>query len=161
MEKTTKVLYYEGIEGLKQVSWNITHADRRLLRVFEMEHLSDFLPKDFSESVRRKLVENKIFTRDLTNKKSFPSFTDVTEMIEKYNEYRYVDPKNLKIEFETLIYNNVYCTYTYKEDKIFIVEIYNNHLANMQKSLFDFIWNESTPMKYLDNHGGAEAINVL
>ncbi len=153
-QKGSKVIYYEGIECLKQVNWNITHADK-LLRVFEMEHLSDFLSKDFSENIRKKLVENKIMTHDLTNKKSFPAFTDVTEMIEKYSQCRYIDPQKLKIEFETLIYNNVYCTYTYKEDKIFIVEIYNDHLANMQKSIYDFVWSESTPIKYLDNHGSA------
>lgn len=153
-QQGSKVIYYEGIDGLEQVSWNITHADK-LLRVFEMEHLSDFLPKDFSENIRKKLVENKITTYDLTNKKSFPAYTNVTEMVEKYSQYRYVDPKKLKIEFETLIYNNVYCTYTYKEEKIFIVEIYNDHLANMQKSIYDFIWSEAHPMKYLDPRGSA------
>lgn len=156
----SKVLYYEGIEGLEQVSYNITKAEK-LLRVFEMEHLSDFLTKEFSEDVRRKLVENKVTTYDLTNKKSFPAFTEVTEMIEKYSEYRYIDPAKLKINFETLIYNNVYCTYTYKEDKIFIVEIYNDHLAQMQKQIFDFIWSQATPLKFLDNRGKAKVTDIL
>ncbi|MBI5151056.1 MAG: hypothetical protein HZA34_00590 [Candidatus Pacebacteria bacterium] len=150
----SKVLYYEGIEGLKQVSYNITRAKGEL-RVFEMEHLSDFLPMNFSEHIRNELVEHGIHTKDLTNKTSFPGFTDVKEMIEHYSEYRYIDPKKLKIMFEVLIYNDVYATYTYKNDQIFCVEIYNDQLAAMQKQLFDFIWTQALPMHYTDARGAA------
>lgn len=31
-----------------------------------------------------------------------------------------------------------------------------NFSHHMQKSDLDFIWNEATPMKYLDSHGSAE-----
>jgi sugar-specific transcriptional regulator TrmB len=151
---SSKVLYYEGIEGLKQVSYNILNT-KDTLRVFEMEHLSDFLPYDFSETVRKKLVEQKITTLDLTNKSSFPGFTDVTTLIEVYNKFRYIDSEKLKIQFEVLIYNNVYATYTYTQDTIFCVEIYNEQLASMQKQLFDFIWQQATPMRFTDQRGAA------
>lgn len=150
----SKVLYYEGIEGLKQISYNITKA-KGLLRVFEMEHLSDFLPKEFAEMVREKLVENKITTHDLTNKTSFPDYTNVTEMVKKFSEFRYVNPEKLKIEFEVLIYNNVYATYSYKEGKIFCVEIYNEQLASMQKQIFNFIWDQAKPMNFVSPKGAA------
>ena len=42
----SKVLVYRGVEGLKQVSWNALQAKKHL-RVYEMEHISDFLPDDF------------------------------------------------------------------------------------------------------------------
>lgn len=152
----SKVLYYEGIEGLKQVSYNITRA-KGLLRVFEVDHLSDFLDIKFSEEVRQELVSNKILTHDLTNKKSFLGFTDVEGMISTYSKFRYVNPKKLKINFEVLIYNDVYATYTYKNKNIFCVEIYNKQLAEMQKQLFDYIWKQSKPMKFLDKRGAALA----
>ena len=150
----SKVLYYEGIEGLEQVSYNIVHA-HGLLRVFEMEHLDSFLSFEFSESIRRKLVENKILTRDLTNKKQFPGFTDVADLVSQYSEFRYISPDKLKINFEVLIYNDVYATYTYKDKKIFCVEIYNEQLATMQKQIFDFIWAQAKPMKFVDERGAA------
>lgn len=154
----SKVLYYEGIEGLKQVSYNAINA-KGLLRVFEMEHLSDFLPKEFAEEVREKLVENKVTTHDLTNKTSFPNFTEVTEMVEKFSEFRHIDPEKLKINFEVLIYNNVYATYTYKEGKIFCVEIYNEQLAEMQKQIFDSIWNQAQTMQFTSPKGAAKIIS--
>src|SRR3990167_7851344 len=150
----SKVLYYEGIEGLEQVSYNIVHANG-LLRVFEMEHLDNFLSFEFSESIRRRLVENKILTRDLTNKKQFPGFTDVADLVQQYSEFRYISPDKLKINFEVLIYNDVYATYTYKDKKIFCVEIYNEQLATMQKHIFDFIWAQAKPMKFVDMRGAA------
>lgn len=153
-QKSSKVLYYEGVEGLKQVSYNITHA-KDLVRVFEVEHLSDFLPKDFAEDIRKQLVEKKILTKDLTNKSSFPGFTEVSEMIECFSQTRYIDPAFLKINFEVLIYNDVYATYTYQGEQIFCVEIYNEQLSQMQKQIFDFIWSQAQEMKYLDKTGAA------
>jgi hypothetical protein len=150
-----KVLYYEGKEGLEQVSYNITRAQGEL-RVFEMEHLDDFLDYEFSEQIRRELVDKQIITRDLTNKESFSGFTDVNELIKKYSQYRYISPDKLKIQFETLIYNDVYATYNYRDGNIFCVEIYNAQLAQMQKQLFDFIWQQAAPMQFTNDRGAAE-----
>ncbi|MDA1079836.1 MAG: hypothetical protein O2840_04085 [bacterium] len=150
----SEVLYFEGVEGLKQVTYNITKA-KGILRLFEMEHLNSFLPQDFAESIREELVANKITTRDLTNTSSSPGFTDVAELIKSYSQLRYIDPKLLKINFEVLIYNDVYATYSYKHDSIFCVEIHNAELAAMQKQLFDFVWEQAQEMWYVDERGAA------
>lgn len=152
--QNSKVLYYQGVQGLKQVSYNITRAKDKL-RVFEMEHLDSFTDLEFSERIRQKIVENKISTYDLTNTPKFDGFTNITELITKYSHFNYISPEKLKIQFEVLIYNNVYATYTYHDREIFCVEIYNEHLANMQKQVFDFIWSQSTPMHFTDDRGGA------
>jgi sugar-specific transcriptional regulator TrmB len=153
----SKVLYYEGIEGLKQVSYNITKAIDTV-RVFEVAHLSQFLPVTFAESIREKLVERKITTLDLTNHPKLSGFTNVSEMIKHYSEYRYIDPKKLSIEFEVLIYNDVYATYSYTSETMFAVEIYNRELAAMQKQLFDFVWNQAQPMHNIDDRGSVAII---
>lgn len=153
--RDSKVLYYEGIEGLKQVSYNITKA-RKLLRVYEMKHLSDFLSFEYAESIRRTLVEHQVTTRDLTNEKSMSGYTDIAEMVACYSEYRYIDPVQLAINFEVLIYNDVYATYTYQNDAVFAVEIYNRELATMQKQLFDFVWAQARPMRFADTRGAVE-----
>ncbi len=151
----SKVLYYEGIEGLKQVSYNITKA-KEVLRVFEVSRMSHFLPPEFAEDIRRKLVEQKITTLDLTNHPKLPGYTDVAQMIAQYSRYRYIDPEKLAIEFEVLIYNDVYATYTYQNDTIFAVEIYDPALAAMQKQLFDFVWQHAQPMRFTDARGAVE-----
>jgi sugar-specific transcriptional regulator TrmB len=153
-EDKGKVLYYEGMSGLEQVSYNITRAQDQV-RVFEMEHMADFIEQDLAEEIRRKLVEKQILNRDLTNKKKFAGFTQVEEMVEHYSQFRYIEPVKLEIKFETLIYNDVYATYTYRDDQIFCVEIYNQQLAQMQKQLFDFIWEQAQPMEFINKQGAA------
>lgn len=153
----SKVLYYEGEAGLKQLTYNITRTNQ-LLRVYEMEHLSQFLPNDFSELVRQELVEKKILTKDLTNKEGFTGFTKVSALIEHWSEFRYINPTQLSINFEVLIYNDVYATYTYKGEKYFGIEIYNQQLADMQKQLFDFIWNTAQIMQFTDRFGASKVV---
>jgi sugar-specific transcriptional regulator TrmB len=155
--KESEVLVYHGIEGLKQVSWNALRA-KDYLRVYEMEHISDFLPNDFSEKFRQELVNRRITTKDLTNKTHFDGYTQVEEIIEKYSQVKHLDPSLIKIQFEVLIYNDVYATYTYKEKEIFCVEVHNQQLAQMQKQLFDFIWTKAKPMRYLDDSGKCELV---
>ncbi len=152
--KKSKVLYYEGLEGLKQVSYNTVHA-KDVLRVYEVAHMSEFLDVDFSEMLRKRYVENDIFTRDLVNKKRLSAFTHVTQYIQKYSEIRYISPSQLKIQFEALVYDDVYATYTYSGTEIFCVEIYNEQLAHMQKQLFDFVWKQATALTFKDHFGTA------
>lgn len=159
-QQHSKVLYYQGISGLEQINFNITRADK-ILRVFEVSHMSDFLSNDFAENIRRRLVNNQILTRDITNQKQFGEYTQVYEMVEKYSQYRYLDPKKLKIGFEVLIYNDVYATYTYDSEEIFCVEIYNSQLAQMQKQIFDFIWSQACPMRYTSRGGAARVVKTV
>ena len=152
--KDSKIIYYKGIEGLKQVSWNALKA-KGLLRVFEVDHISDFLPVEFAEQFREELVRRKITTYDLSNKKSLEAYTKVTDLIKEYSQSRYINPEKLEIKFETLIYNDVYAIYSYKDGEIFCAEIYDQSLADMQKQLFDFIWDQSQSLEYIDNFGKA------
>ncbi len=154
-QKSSKVLYYQGVEGLKQVSWNALRA-KKCIRVYEVEHISDFLPADFSEVFRGEQVKRKITTKDLTNKSSFSGFTDVSELISHYSEFRYIPKNDLNIKFEALIYNDVYTTYTYKGEEVFCVEIHNAELADMQKQIFDFVWKRAKKMRFMDDRGGAK-----
>jgi sugar-specific transcriptional regulator TrmB len=151
----SKVLVLHGVEGLKQVSWNALRA-KNFLRVYEMEHISDFLPTNFSEEFRQELVNKKVTVKDLTNKTHFEGYTQVKDLITTYSQVRHLDPNLIKIQFEVLIYNDVYATYTYKEKEIFCVEIHNHQLVQMQKQLFDFIWAQAKPMRYLDDTGKCE-----
>lgn len=145
--KESKVLYYTGEEGLKQVSYNSTRAKGNL-RVFEVSHLSDFLDQDYAEYLRKQYVANQVLCQDLTNLSRISKFTENKTLIDKYSQYRYIPESQLKIEFETLIYNDVYCTYTYSGNEIFCIEIYNDQLASMQKQLYDFVWTQAMPMEW-------------
>lgn len=149
----SKILHYRGVEGLKQVTWNSLSAEG-LLRIFELSDMNAFLDKKFAEKVRLEFARRKIRVHQLTNQKVLSDSTDIEEHI-KYWTPRYLDPKKMKIDFEVLIYNDVYCMYEYRDHDIFIVEIHNEKLAKMQKGIFDLIWDSSKKMRIIGNKGRA------
>lgn len=138
---TSKIIEYRGIDGLKQINWNLTKAQDHY-RVFELAHLSDHLGKHFAEKIRRRQVEKHITSLDLTNDPDW-QITTHAPSYEQVSEARYINPAVFKIEFETYIYNNCVALLNYAKDDIFGVEIYNAHLARQQIQLFDLLWSQA------------------
>jgi sugar-specific transcriptional regulator TrmB len=151
----SEVRYYTGLDGLKQVTQNSLAAKKQLL-VFELnQDMSKFIDYDFAEEIRRGLVKQKITTFQLTNLPKVLPYTQVTTLISDYWRVKHVSPKDFKIDFEVLIYNDVYALYTYQHGEAFCVEIHNPYLAKMQRQLFKFVWKRAEPMTILDQYGSA------
>ena len=151
----SKVLYYKGLEGLKQVTYNSTKADGELLTM-EIQDMNAFFKHEQAEEMRLKFVENKIKIRTLTNATKIDAWTQkATEMVEKYWEIRQIPESQLRIKFEVLIYNDAYVMYRYTDGEIFCVEIYNQELSDMQRQIFEYMWRQANKFKVLNNRGKA------
>jgi len=158
LDSDSKILHYRGIEGIKQVTWNSTKVVGDF-RIYEIELMHSMIDYDFSEKVRREYIRKPQNTfYQLTNETSFEDFTEVTEHVAQWKP-RFIPKSTLDIQFEIQIYNNVYCMLDYKDDDVFIVEIYNQKLADMQKQIFDAIWNNSQEMKVIGSKGKTEKIS--
>ncbi len=151
----SQVLYYHGVEGLKQVTHNSLRARGELL-TYELSTMNAFLSKKEAEDFRRKFVANKIVSRTLTSTTHLDAWTDTPEIVEKYWEIRHIPPAEKPFQFEILIYNDVYCMYRYTGDEIFCVEIHSQELADMQRQLFEYLWSGAKKFTILDSHGTAE-----
>jgi len=138
---TSKVIEYRGVDGLKQMNFNLTKAKKEF-RVFELSSLSKHLGKHFAEKSRSVYAENKLTSYDLTNNPNRILDTEVDEY-RKLAKVRYIDSAIFTIEFETYIYNNCVALLSYENDDIFGVEIYNDKLARQQTQLFDLLWSQS------------------
>jgi sugar-specific transcriptional regulator TrmB len=154
---SSKVIHYYGIDGLKQVNWNLVDTDGTL-RVYEVSRLSSYLEKDFAEDIRAQLLKKKVLTKDITNDTEIEAHTRLTEFTRKYSQYRHIDPSVLKIATETYIYNDIvtvlqYDTLKYDPKSVFCVEIHNKALANFQKQIFDILWEQCKKFKVLDDFG--------
>ncbi|MBD3362990.1 hypothetical protein GF362_04690 [Candidatus Dojkabacteria bacterium] len=144
--KSSKTFYYEGPEGLKQITWNSLEAKDEIC-IFEIsEGMHPFTGEEFAEKMRLEIVKRGIVTRQLTNIQHFDPYTNIQAYIDKHHKLRYIDPDDLKMDFELLIYNNVVAIYTYI-DEAFGVELHNENLARMQKQLFNFVWKKAQKMK--------------
>jgi hypothetical protein len=151
---SSRVLYYHGIDGLKQISYNSLRAKGELL-TFEIGTLDSFFSHAEAEKLRARFVANKIHIRTLTNTAYIGPWTNETEMVHDW-AVRYLDPRGNPFQFEILIYNDVYCMYRYTGDEVFCVEIYSQELADMQRQLFEYLWQVAKPLKILDDHGTAK-----
>jgi len=152
----SEVKYYTGMNGLRQVTLNSLAAKRQLL-IFELnQDMSKLVDYDLAEDARREFAAKKTTIFQLTNLAKILPYTEVSALIENYWKVRYLNPKDFKIEFEVLIYNDIYALYTYDRGEAFCVEIHNPHLAKMQRQLFKFAWKQAKPMKILDGFGAAE-----
>lgn len=152
-----KVLYYHGLEGLKQVTYNSLRAKGELL-TYEIGTLDSFFTHEEAEKLRENFVANKVHIRTLTHLAEMEAWTDVTAMVEHYWAVRHLDPHNNPFQFEILIYNDVYCMYRYADNNVFCVEIHSQELADMQRQLFEYLWQAAKPLKILDSHGTAKLL---
>jgi sugar-specific transcriptional regulator TrmB len=150
----SKVLYYEGQRGLEQVTYNSMRA-KGDLRTYEIhENMTAFVDETFAEEMRKSLVANHIFTKQLTNSNHIKPFTKVNQLINWW-EVRHIEKRYIDISFEVLIYNEVYVMYAPHDENVFCVEIYNPSLAAMQKQLFDMAWKSAKKMTILNDNGEA------
>jgi sugar-specific transcriptional regulator TrmB len=142
----SKVVEYSGLDGLKQMNWNLVSKAKGHYKVFELEALASHagFNKHFKDKLDAIEVKNKLATYDITNN---PTRTAIkSEVPGRVNNFAYIDPKVFKIQFETYIYNNVVALLSYEKDDIFGVEIHNDKLADQQKQLFDLVWSLAKPV---------------
>ncbi len=145
----TKVLFYRGKSGLKQMIWNNLRAEKEVVgytyrQVLEFVGLG-FINKWNEEFQRRGLHFRHVYsdhylesTRKLKRK---------SEYSDKYFEGRYIPKKILDIDHQVDIYNDVVAYYNWYEGDVFGVEIYNRKIARMQKQLFEMVWEKAVNSK--------------
>ncbi len=153
----SEVVHYRGTAGLRQLVWNTLTAEDEI-RIYEISDLGQYLGQQFAEKVRSEFLVRKIHTRQITNEKFFEGWTDISEYVEKYWQIRYIPEEKIKMRFELFIYNDVYGMLTYDAGELFGVEIHNPQLAEMQKQMFDYMWNQGTKMEVLDKKGSAKVV---
>lgn len=144
----SKVVEYRGVDGLKQINFNLTKAHKEFF-VYEGAHLDTYetMPKSFVDRMRKLYFDNKLTCHDLTNNKDWQEVKTPFNPNGEYQKACYIDEKIFKIRTETYIYNNVVAYLGYEKDEPFGVEIYNQDLAEQQKQLFKILWKSGTEIE--------------
>ena len=144
----TKTVEYRGIDGLKQMNFNLITKAEKEYRVLELNPLDahSVMPRYFVEKLRQQQVDRKVTGMDITNTKGWNMESSVPG-INDYSRVRYIDPAVFKIKFETYAYNNCVALLSYEQDDIFGIEIYNQNLADQQKQVFDLLWGIAKPIE--------------
>lgn len=142
----TKVLFYKGMEGIKQQVWNTLRAKKEVLGYTHRssyELMGDAFYIDWAtEFNKRKLKVRDIISQDYIDRyQKFPELRK--ELIEIDDETRLINNDRLMVRVQMDLYDGVVSYYSWTNGDIFGVEIYNNDIFEMQKELFEIAWINS------------------
>jgi hypothetical protein len=144
----TRVQFYRGPEGVKQMFWNQTkHKNSEDLSILA-ENMQVHTGAAFFERWVSRQNENNRFSRSiisdsfLKSQKEWRAKYDTT----RHHKWqaRYVAPSKFTITNSTVIYDDVTSYYNWKDGEIFGIEIYNQEIADTQRQLFELLWTQAS-----------------
>lgn len=136
----SEVRYFQGVEGLKQMLWNVVASGDEYAGL-GYEDWNSSVGKAFAERLRTKNMETGAKSREITN--DLDEGFEYTEMGTKYQdiyEHRRIDPKILEIKHDTYIYGEVFAYYYHYQGEYFGVEIHNREIARTERQVFEILW---------------------
>ncbi|MDQ6984759.1 MAG: helix-turn-helix domain-containing protein [Candidatus Dojkabacteria bacterium] len=135
----TKVIMYKGTERIKQMVWNILQAKEEIVG-YTFRDLSELIGLDFYRKWKMEFILKKLKFRDLVNE----DYTDEPVLAsgnEKAFKTKTITSNVLKISHQVDIYNDIVSYYTWHDDEVFGLEIYNSKIAKFQRQMFELAWN--------------------
>ena len=142
---TTKVQFYRGKEGIKQMLWNELRSEGTgyvfVYKIFEMFVGEHFFVNWVEEFQRRNVKFHEIRTEIFDQ--SFEQSPKRLDFRIKGIDIRYISSTVFPITHSMSIYNDVVAIYNWWRGEIFGIEIYNQSVADMQKIFFEAFWQKA------------------
>ncbi len=139
---STKVLHYKGREGLRQMLWNTMRTKGEQLTyvhtVWEEAVGYTFFRNWESEYIKSAVKNRELRHPDLLETRNVQKGPFKDEWPNR--EWRTISPKILAITHGMEIYNDVVAISYWNGDEVMGVEIYNEAIADMQRSIFNHFW---------------------
>lgn len=146
----TRVQFYQGSEGVKQVFWNQTKAKdmhSHISLLYDNIQLTAggafFARWVQAMNKRDARVRSVVSDTFLESQKAWRAQFDA-ERLQHWSS-RYVSPQAFRLEHSMAAYDDVTCHFNWKDGKIFAIEIYNQEVATMQRQLFELLWQSAEP----------------
>ncbi|HEU4914041.1 MAG TPA: helix-turn-helix domain-containing protein [Candidatus Saccharimonadales bacterium] len=144
----TRVQFFKGPEGVKQIYWNETKATTDVLAILH-ENMQVKTNSRFFERWVARCNERNINFRGivddafLTSQKRWYSAHD-NEQLKNWQQ-RYIPKDIFAISHGMVVYDNVVVYFNWKDDEVFGVEIHNEEIAASQRQFFELLWQKATP----------------
>ncbi len=153
----TKLRYYKGRSGARQLYWN-TLKTNETVYVYSDWGRGRYVGKKFyetfvAESRIKKIKENVLINLTPETKLSIKTFTYPGSPISRtrLEDIRVLDSKKVLIKGDSIIYGNVYAQVYLKNIEISGFEIESQQFAETQRAIFKTLWDTATPVTaYLD-----------
>lgn len=136
----SEVKYYQGVEGLKQMLWNVVSSGKEYVGL-GYQDWNTSVGKAYAERLRSKNMETGATSREITNQvdDSF-DYTSLGKGYGRVYEHKWIDPKILEVKHDTYIYGEVFAYYYHYHGEYFGVEIHNKEIARTERQMFEILW---------------------
>ncbi len=146
---TTKVRFYQGLEGTKQMFWNETKAKSEMLCILYQNKQAITRGAFFERWVRR-CNEQGIRSRGIISDNFIKTqqqwyATRSNERLDHWDA-RYVPDQVFPITHSMITYDDVVAYYNWKDGKMIGIEIHNNEVATAQRHFFEMLWTSALPV---------------
>jgi DNA-binding transcriptional ArsR family regulator len=143
---TTRVQFYHGPEGIRQMLWNELQNKSGLLgyrfQILDAGTGLTFMDRwavEFeSQNLRCRVLYGDDFVQSWHNRRPPGRRIDGVE-------YRFIDPNIFPITHSCDVYDDVTLYFNWRGEEVFGIEIYNQQIADAQRVLLHGLWDQSTP----------------
>lgn len=145
----TRVQFYHGPEGVRQILWNETKSKTDVLSIND-EPVNEALGKAFTlrwtEEINRNNVRLRLVESPHFNEVNLAWYQkeNLTELVPNH-ESHLIRPEIFPITTNMDTWDNVVAYFDWKNGEIFGFEIYNQNIADMHRQLFQLLWAQSEP----------------
>jgi sugar-specific transcriptional regulator TrmB len=142
----TRVQFYQGPEGAKQMFWNETTATTPISCVL-FENMQTKTNSAFFERWVKRCNERGLHFRGIVSDDFIASQKSWyaghhNERLQHW-EQRYVSQDTFPITHSVMTYDDVVAYYNWKDGEIFGIEIYNAEIAGTQRQYFEMLWEKA------------------
>jgi hypothetical protein len=146
---TTRIQFYKGIDGLKQMYWNQTRGTTENLALL-YENMQIRTNLSFFERWVQACNENGIQFRGIINDNFIKTqqqwYGEHTNERLAHWQSRYLPDSVFLITHSVVIYDDVTAYYNWKDGEIFGVEMHNQQIADSQRQFFEMLWSQGLPV---------------
>jgi DNA-binding MarR family transcriptional regulator len=150
-QQGTRVQYYRGTDGLKQMFWNQAKAKTPGNFSILYENMQNKTNRAFFERWVRKCNEDKnrlfhgiISDHFIASQQQWYG-KQQNERLAHWQS-RYISPDIFLITHSMVLYDNVTSYFNWKDGEIFGIEIYNQQIKDAQLGFFKLLWEQSRPV---------------
>jgi len=147
----TRVQFYQGCEGIRQMLWNELEAKTEIIG-YNYRILEEGTGKRFMERWTQEFEKRQLSCRLITGDMFADSWGDGQKKLGegtgqrvKGMAYHCIAPNDFKITHSCDIYDSCVGFYNWKDGEVFGVEIYNPEIADSQRQFFELLWEKSKP----------------
>lgn len=146
---STRVQFYKGDAGLKQMLWNESKSETENVAIL-YESMQMHTRSAFFERWVRRCNERDMHFRSIVSDHFLDSLktwysAHQNERLENW-QGRYVPSDIFDVTHSMVVYNDVVSYYNWRAGEIFGIEIYNQEMADAQRHFFEMLWTKGVDL---------------